>query len=162
MVRSLPAERTPIAGIAAVFGFRLSLTVINAVLLISPGGGGFKPVVGSQPEKGEASMADRLGAYRHVVLFKFKDEVAAETVTRIEAAFREFCAKLPFVADFEWGLNSSPENLNEGFTHCFLVTFAGPEGRDAYLPHPLHVEFVTTLLDPALEKALVVDYQARE
>ncbi len=107
-------------------------------------------------------MAERANTYRHVVLFKFKETTPATTVTAIEDAFRAFCASLPFVTDFEWGLNSSPEGLDEGFTHCFIVTFAGPEGRDQYLPHPAHRDFIGRWLDPNLEKACVVDFAARD
>ena len=46
----------------------------------------------------------------------------------IVEAFRALCAELPFVQDFEWGRNSSTENLNEGYTHCFIVTFADEKG----------------------------------
>jgi hypothetical protein len=106
----------------------------------------------------EAPVAVRAKFYRHVVLFKFKDSASAETVAGVEAAFRAFCAGLPFVADLEWGRNSSPEGLNQGFTHCFIVSFAGPEGRDAYLPHPDHRAFCQRWLDPNLEKACVVDF----
>jgi hypothetical protein len=96
--------------------------------------------------------------YRHVVLFKFRPEATTETIARIETAFGEFVKKLPFVIGFEWGRNSSSENLDQGFTHCFIVTFAGPEGRDAYLPHPDHQAFVRTFLDPNLDKVCVVDF----
>jgi hypothetical protein len=96
--------------------------------------------------------------YRHVVLFKFKDSAPAHTVKQIEAAFGQLCASLPFVTAFEWGLNSSPEGLNEGFSHCFIVSFADPAGRDAYLPHPLHQAFCRQHLDPHLEKVCVVDF----
>ena len=98
--------------------------------------------------------------YRHVVLFKFKDETPAETVQEIEAAFGALCAELPFVINFEWGRNASPENLNLGFTHCFIVTFADAAGRDAYLPHPAHQAFCRRYLDAHLEKVCVVDFQA--
>ncbi len=107
-------------------------------------------------------MAQRANVYRHVVLFKFKDATSAATVAGIEDAFRAFCASLPFVTDFEWGVNSSPEGLDDGFTHCFIVTFAGPEGRDAYLPHPAHRAFIERWLDPNLEKACVVDFAAQD
>ncbi len=107
-------------------------------------------------------MPKRANVYRHVVLFKFKDTASAETVAAIEDAFRAFCATLPFVTDFEWGLNSSPEGLDEGFTHCFIVTFANSAGRDAYLPHPAHRAFISRWLDPNLEKACVVDFAARD
>ena len=107
-------------------------------------------------------MAERANTYRHVVLFKFRETATPETVTAIEGAFRELCAGLPFVKDFEWGLNSSPEGLDEGFTHCFIVTFSGPEGRDQYLPHPAHQAFIARWLDPHLDKACVVDFAARD
>jgi hypothetical protein len=107
-------------------------------------------------------MAERAKPYRHVVLFKFKDTTSRETLAGIEGAFRAFCASLPFVTGFEWGRNSSPEGLDDGFTHCFIVTFAGPEGRDAYLPHPAHKAFVGRWLDPNLEKVCVVDFAAQD
>ena len=105
-------------------------------------------------------MAEGAGAYRHVVLFKFKPSAAAETVATIENAFRALCAELPFVRGFEWGRNSSPEGLDQGFTHCFIVSFDGPEGRDAYLIHPAHQAYCRRYLDPSLEEACVVDFQS--
>ena len=33
-------------------------------------------------------------------------------------------SKIDAIKDFEWGTNNSPENLAQGFTHCFFVTFA--------------------------------------
>jgi hypothetical protein len=105
-------------------------------------------------------LSERADLYRHVVLFKFRDSASAETVVGIETAFRAFCAGLPFVKGFQWGRNSSPEGLNEGFTHCFIVSFAGPEGRDHYLSHPDHLAFCKRWLDPNLEKVCVVDFAA--
>ena len=98
---------------------------------------------------------------RHVVLFEFNDGTPESTLEAIEAAFRTLCAELPFVQGFEWGRNSSPENLNDGFTHCFIVTFANEKDRDTYLPHPAHVAFCTDYLDANLKKACVVDFMAR-
>ena len=86
-------------------------------------------------------MSERINIYRHVVLFKFHDGTSEDRVESIVEAFRGLCAELPFVRDFEWGRNSSPENLNEGYTHCFIVTFANAKDRDAYLPHPAHQAF---------------------
>jgi hypothetical protein len=103
-------------------------------------------------------MSERNNIYRHVVLFKFHDNTSNETVGLIVEAFRVLCAELPFVRDFEWGLNSSTENLNEGYTHCFIVTFANNKDRDAYLPHPAHQAFCRTYLDPNLEKVCVLDF----
>ncbi|MDZ4288102.1 MAG: Dabb family protein [Prosthecobacter sp.] len=98
--------------------------------------------------------------YRHVVLFKFKDSATPEQVQAIEKGFIELTKKVETVKSFEWGTNVSPEGLNDGFTHCFLVTFADKAGLDVYLPHPAHAEFVSKL-KPVLDKACVVDFVAK-
>ena len=105
-------------------------------------------------------MGERSNIYRHIVLFKFFAITTPETVAKIESAFRALCAELPFVNDFEYGRNSSPENLNDGFTHCFIVTFANSQDRDQYLPHPAHQAFCIKYLDENLEKVCVVDFTA--
>ena len=96
--------------------------------------------------------------YRHVVLFKFKPETAETTLVKIEQAFGDFAKKLPFVTGFEWGRNSSPEGLDHGYTHCFIVTFADEAGRDEYLPHPEHKAFCKTWLDPYMADVCVLDF----
>ena len=98
---------------------------------------------------------------RHVVLFKFKETSSAEDVKKVEDAFRALPSKIKEVKRFEWGKNNSPEGINEGLTHCFLVTFATEKDREAYLPHPAHKAFVE-VLKPHLDKVVVVDYWAEK
>lgn len=106
------------------------------------------------------SAADADASYRHVVFFKFKDSAKAEEVKGIEDAFIELAKKIDTVKAFEWGTNVSPEGLNDGFTHCFFVTFADKAGLEVYLPHAAHQEFVSKL-KPLLDKVCVVDYVAK-
>ena len=94
---------------------------------------------------------------RHVVLFKFKESSTAEDIQRVESAFAALPEQISAIKDFEWGTNNSPEGLDKGFTHCFLVTFDSEEDRATYLPHPDHKAFVD-VLSPHLEDVLVVDY----
>lgn len=94
---------------------------------------------------------------RHVVLFKFKSTATPAQIAEVEQAFGQLPSKIKEIRSYEWGTDISPEQLSQGFTHCFLVTFASEADRDAYLPHPAHKEFVS-LLKPVLEEALVVDY----
>jgi hypothetical protein len=98
---------------------------------------------------------------RHVVLFKFKDDASAADIQKVEDAFKQLKPKIDLIKDFEFGKNNSPENLNQGFTHCFFVTFASEKDRDDYLVHPAHKAFVE-ILKPYLDKALVIDYWARD
>jgi len=120
----------------------------------------FMTGVGSAKEPG-AKKSRHWGQVRHVVLFSFKEGTTAEEIKTIEDAFRALPKKIPQIAGFEWGTNMSPEKLDQGFTHCFLLTFKTPADRDAYLPHPAHKEFGKTLR-PHLDKVLVVDYVAKE
>ncbi|MBL9143378.1 MAG: Dabb family protein [Verrucomicrobiaceae bacterium] len=103
------------------------------------------------------SSAAEAGVYRHVVLFKFKDSATPEQVKAVEDAFRALPTKINTITGYEWGTNVSPEGKNDGFTHCFFVTFKDKAGLEVYLPHPDHKAF-GTLLRPILDKVLVVDY----
>ena len=105
-----------------------------------------------------ASAADT-GVYRHIVLFKFKDSATSEQVKTVEDAFRKLSTEVPTITGYEWGTNVSPENKNEGFTHCFHVTFKDKAGLEVYLPHPAHDAF-KAVLRPYLDKVLVIDYVA--
>jgi len=94
---------------------------------------------------------------RHVVLFKFKDSATKEQVEQIESAFCALPGKVDTIYDFEWGTDVSVENLQQGFTHCFFVSFLSEDDRAKYIPHPAHKAF-GKLLGPHMDKVLVIDY----
>ena len=98
---------------------------------------------------------------RHIVMFKFKDASSKEDVRKVVDAFRSLKVSIPQVAAFEYGTNNSPEGLENGFTHCFLVSFKTEADREIYLPHPKHKEFVE-VLKPHLDKVQVFDYWSAE
>lgn len=98
---------------------------------------------------------------RHVVLFKFKDSSSIADIKKVEDAFRALPSKIKQIKSFEWGINNSPEELNQGFTHCFTLGFVSEKDRAIYLPHPAHVAFGATL-QPILDKVLVIDYWANK
>lgn len=108
-----------------------------------------------QPNTMETEISTK--KLRHVVLFKFKESATAEDIENIEKVFSELPSKIPTIVDFEMGINNSPEGLNKGLTHCFLLTFESEKDRDDYLPHPAHKAF-GAVLQPHLEDVLVVDY----
>ena len=95
---------------------------------------------------------------RHVVLFKFKEDATEAAVAKLNAAFNALPGVIPEIKAFEWGINDSPENFHQGFTHCYLLTFDSVKDRDSiYAPHPAHKAFGDSL-QPHLEKVFVVDY----
>lgn len=103
----------------------------------------------------EKEMPEKL--LRHVVLFNFNDDATPAIVQQIEQQFAELPSKINAIHSFEWGTNNSPEGLDKGLTHCFLVTFLNEDGREEYLPHPDHLKFVD-FIGPYVEDVTVVDY----
>jgi len=100
-------------------------------------------VVAFAAEKKESQEGK--GLLRHFVSFKFKENTTPEQIKTVEDAFKALPQKIDCIADFEMGTNVSPEKLNKGFTHCFLLAFKTAKDRDAYLVHPAHKEFGKTL-----------------
>ena len=138
------------------------LSLIPKVVLLLLAGAGVGLAVSAAADQAR-SAPEPAGPrrLRHVVLFKFKDTSTPEDVARIVAGFRGLPAKIKEIAGFEWGTDVSPEGKAQGFTHCFLVTFATAADRDAYLPHPAHKEFVA-LIGPHVDKVCVVDYWTQD
>lgn len=93
----------------------------------------------------------------HVVMFKFKESATPANIKLVEEEFAKLPQKIGGIQSYEWGINSSPEGLNQGLTHCFLLTFTSDKDRDAYLIHPAHKEF-GKILGPYLDKVTVLDF----
>ena len=98
---------------------------------------------------------------KHAVFFKFKDDASTEEIEKVERAFATLPEMISEIKAFEWGKNNSPETYDDGFTHCFMVTFDSEEGRAKYLPHDDHLAFVE-VLEPVLDKVRVLDFWAEE
>ena len=94
---------------------------------------------------------------RHVVCFQYKEGTSPKTISEISRAFKALKGKIPGIVAFEMGENNSPEGLNKGFTHCYMVTFESAKAREVYLPHDEHKKFVE-LLKPHLGDVFVIDY----
>ena len=100
------------------------------------------------------------GPLQHVVIFKFKETSSKSSVDSVVRAFVGLKDKISVIKKFEWGLNDSPENWHQGFTHCFILTFDNKNDRDViYQKHQAHLDF-QKILGPHMDKVFVVDYKA--
>jgi hypothetical protein len=96
---------------------------------------------------------------RHVLLFRFRKDMNEDKYQAFITAFRGLTTKIDGITAFEHGLNNSPEGLTRGFTHVVQLTFASPQARDAYLPHPEHKRFGDVLGQMGIvDELLVIDY----
>ncbi|KAL2760181.1 hypothetical protein ACRALDRAFT_1091148 [Sodiomyces alcalophilus JCM 7366] len=104
----------------------------------------------------------------HTVLFQFKNEANPDDVKAACARFlslKENClhptGHTPYIASLKGGKDNSPEGLQNGITHGFVVEFASAEDRDYYVKDdPAHQAFVKSI-GGLIEKAVVVDFTTR-
>jgi hypothetical protein len=95
---------------------------------------------------------------KHIALFKFKAVTSPEQIEQIFQEIMDLSETIPGIEDYVSGPNNSPENLTDGFTHGFVMTFADAAARDAYLPHPEHERVKANILAQA-EKVVVLDFE---
>jgi hypothetical protein len=93
-----------------------------------------------------------------MVVERFKDGVPAEKITGLFAQLAALQQVIPGIEHFSGGPYASPERLNQGFTHGFLMTFRDAAARDAYLPHP-EQERVKQAILPHVEDIIAFDFE---
>lgn len=99
---------------------------------------------------------------RHIVVFKFKQQATPAQIDTLTRAFAALRDSIPGIVAFEHGVNNSPEGMNMGFTHVYVMTFTNAAARDAYLPHPAHKRFGQTVGRLGIwDGGFVVDYVPR-
>lgn len=96
---------------------------------------------------------------RHLVLYKFRDDVSKEQVQEVIDTFAGLPKQIDSIVGFEHGPNTSTEGKSDGLTYCFMVSFRDEKGRDAYLTHPAHQAYVNVVKNRR-EKVVVFDYWA--
>lgn len=96
---------------------------------------------------------------RHMVMYKFKDNLPPADLKEVVDTFAGLPKKIDTIIGFEHGTNVSREGKSDGLTHCFVVTFRDEQGLATYLDHPAHQHYVEVARDRR-EKVVVFDYWA--
>ena len=89
----------------------------------------------------------------HLVVFHLKQGTKPAQATAVMRALAALQSRVPGLLSFSGGPYSSPEGLNQGFTHGFVMTFRDAAARDGYLTHPEHEKVKAEIL-PLLEGGL--------
>ncbi len=120
-------------------------------------------LLGALPVLGQKTEEPAVGepVLRHAVYFSFKESASQSDIQNVVDAFSALEQSIPSIIAFEKGINNSPEKLDDGFTHCFLVTFADQKGLQAYLPNPGHRGLVE-MATPLTANLFVVDYFGKQ
>ncbi|WP_075590713.1 Dabb family protein [Labilibacter marinus] len=98
---------------------------------------------------------------RHVVGFKFKEDVSQEKIDAALKQFENLKNDIPQIAAMEWGINNSTEGFSKGFKYCYTITFNDANARENYVFHKAHLAAGKTL-GPILDDVFVVDYWAEK
>ena len=94
---------------------------------------------------------------KHIALIRFKEGTPDSIIANLFTDLQRLSRTLPGAVDYSYGRDSSPESLAQGFTHGFVMTFADPSARDAYLVDPEHVSIKENIL-PHVQSVVVLDY----
>ena len=94
----------------------------------------------------------------HVVLLKFKGGTGEATIAALFAALAGLQHTLPGIQHFCGGPYASPEGMNQGFSHAFIMTFRDAEARNLYLDHPAHEKIKAEFL-PSIESVVAFDFE---
>lgn len=135
---------------------RKALVVLLAAVLLSA-----CCTEGPPRESWVRTTGNRPPVLKHVVLLAFSEGTTPEQVQTIGEEFLALENQIDGIKDITGGADVSVENLQQGFTHCFIVTFSDEAARDAYVPHQAHQAFVA-FMKPNLDKVLVVDFLAAQ
>ena len=94
---------------------------------------------------------------RHIVLVRFaKDKT--HRMAPLHKALDDLRGVIPGFLAIEGGEYSSPEGLNQGYTHGFIMTFAGAAARDGYLTHSDHEKLKDAFL-PDIDAVVAFDFE---
>jgi len=75
---------------------------------------------------------------RHIVLTKFKPDVSEATIKCIYDGLAAVTAKLPGAANFTGGRSQSPEQIERGYMHGFVIDFDSWVALQAYADNEEH------------------------
>lgn len=87
---------------------------------------------------------------RHIVLTKFKSEVSEETISGIYSGLAAVCKKLPGAQNFTGGRSESPEQIERGYMHGFVVDFESWDALQAYTDNEDHKALGAQLVENAI------------
>lgn len=88
---------------------------------------------------------------KHYVLFKFKNDATgflSET---------EKLKEIPGVSNLYFGKNYTERG--KGYTHILSLDVPSKTALDAYAVHPIHLEYVATVVKPNVEDVLAMDIE---
>lgn len=87
---------------------------------------------------------------RHIVLTKFKPDAAEDIIAEIYDGLSQLTDALGGSHNFTGGRSESPEHIERGYMHGFVVDFDSWADLKTYADHPEHQKLGSQLVDNAI------------
>lgn len=87
---------------------------------------------------------------RHIVLIRFQPGIADAQIDALFAELALIKGKIPGLLDITSGKSESPEQMERGYMHGFVVDFADWDALQAYQDHPEHQALGAKLVQAAI------------
>ncbi|WP_390911016.1 Dabb family protein [Pseudosulfitobacter sp. SM2401] len=97
---------------------------------------------------------------RHIVLTKCKPDTSQQRIEEIFAGLEQLVENLDGAQAFTGAPSTSPENLERGYTHGFVIDFDSWAALKTYAEHPEHKALGALLVANAvngIDGILVID-----
>jgi hypothetical protein len=75
---------------------------------------------------------------RHIVLTRFAPGVSEETINGIYAGLENLVEQMETASGFTGGKSKSPEKIERGYMHGFVIDFESWAALDEYAENPEH------------------------
>lgn len=87
---------------------------------------------------------------RHIVLIRFRPEISEHQISDLFTELHRINGKVPGLLAITSGKSESPEQMERGYMHGFIVDFADWAGLQAYQDHPEHQQLGAKLTEAAI------------
>ncbi len=97
---------------------------------------------------------------RHIVLTRFRPETSEDRIAALYSQLSALVDKLPGARGFTGGRSESPEQMEQGYRHGFVIDFDSWDALRHYADHPEHKALSSQLVEHASggrDGILVVD-----
>lgn len=97
---------------------------------------------------------------RHIVLTRFAPETTEETISAIYDGLRSVSERLPGAGGFTGGRSQSPEQIERGYMHGFVIDFDSWDALQTYAEDEEHKGYGSQLVANAvggIDGILVLD-----
>ena len=102
---------------------------------------------------------------RHIVLIKFQTNTTEDKISEIFSKLSALTKTISGARNFTGGRSNSPEQIERGYMHAFVIDFDSWADLKAYAEHPEHLVLGSQIVEHAvggIDGLIVLDIQVND